>query len=390
MSRELAVAEAFVELSNTLVAELDVVDFLHLLTARCVQLLDVQVASVMVADEHGVLRLMAASSEYARLLELFEVEAAPCATCFATGSPVTEPDLDAADARWPQFARLAHAVGFRSVYSLPMRLRGEVIGVLSLFRSLAGPLNDGDVRIGQALANVATVGLLQHRTVAHRQVLVEQLRHVANGRVLIELARGVLAERLGVDVDAALEELRRHSARTHLRLSEAAAAVVEGDQPAGRVDAAGRLGPGLLVRRFDRGTLGQLRHLVGERLVAAGLHGSASYKLLLAIHEAAVNAVSHGGGSGRLWLWRKAGSMWCEISDDGPGMPPGFTLATGPPEAGEFGNRGLWLIKQFCADLDIGSTPAGGTRLLLGYPLPAPASADRGPGRAPGRPSPRR
>jgi anti-sigma regulatory factor (Ser/Thr protein kinase) len=373
MSREEAVAEAFVELSDTLVIDIDVVEFLHLLTSRCVQLLDVQVASVMVADARGVLQLMAASSEYTRLLDLFEIDAAPCAVCFATGVPVTA-DLTL-DTRWPQFTRQAHDSGFRSVHSLPMRLRGEVIGVLNLFCGHAEPFSDADARLGQALANVATVGLLQHRTAVHRQVLAEQLEHVTSSRVLVERAKGVLAERLNVDVDVALDELHRHTVRTDRTLRQTAAAIVDGDHVTAGAHGAGPADPVLLVRAFSPAAVRPLRALVHGRLSAAGLRELPLSKFLLAIHEAVVNAVVHGGGSGRLWLWRHGDSLWCEISDDGPGLPADATTPTLPLDTEAGTGRGLWLISEVCTSLDITTAPTGGTRLLLRYPTPATVSA---------------
>ncbi|MEV6602483.1 ATP-binding protein [Actinoplanes sp. NPDC051346] len=377
MSREQAVAEAFVELSDTLVADIDVVEFVRLLTGRCVQLLEVQLAGVMVADQHGVLRLTAASSEYGRLLELFEIDVAPCADCFATGELVAVPDLDTAGGRWPKFTRQAHAAGFRSMYALPMRLRGEVIGVLALLRAQAGALSGDDIRLGQALANVTTVGLLQHRTLAQRRVLGEQLRHVLNSRVLIERAKGIVAERLDIDIDAALDEMLRHSARVGRPLGEIAQAILDGDPATAPTGADTSTDPVLLVRRFDRDTLTALRAVLHRRLTAAGLPDSVRYKFVLAIHEAATNAVRHGGGGGRLWLWSHAGSLGCEISDDGPGMPADVTVPVVVPNDIGSGS-GLWLIDQVADDLAITTTATGGARLLLRYRLPAPVPRERG------------
>jgi GAF domain-containing protein len=365
MAREQAVAEAFVELSDTLVADIDVVEFVRLLTRRSVQLLDVQLAGVMVADLHGVLRLTAASSEYGRLLELFEIDVAPCADCFATGELVAVPDLDMAGGQWPQFTRQAHAAGFRSVYALPMRLRGEVIGVLALFREQAGPLGDDDVRLGQALANVTTVGLLQHRTLAQRRVLGEQLRHVMNSRVLIEHAKGVVAERLSLDIDAALDELLRHSERVGRPLGEVARAVLEGESAT-----ATNAGFALLVRRFDLGTLDALHDVVGSRLLAAGLPEPVRNRLLLVVYEAAADAVRDGDGSARLWLWAHAGTLWCEVSNNGRGAPAGITVpAVAPADLDNEG--GPWLSDGVVHDLESLADSTGAARLLLRYRLPA-------------------
>jgi len=376
MSREQAIAEAFVELSDTLVADIDVVEFVRLLTRRSVQLLDVQLAAVMVADLQGILQLTAASSEYRRLLKLFEIDVAPCADSFASGELVAVPDLDAVGGRWPQFTRLAHAAGFRSVYALPMRLRGEVIGVLALLRGQAGPLGDDDIRLGQALANVTTVGLLQHRAPAQRRVLGEQLRHVLNSRVLIEQAKGVLAERLGIDIDAALDELLWHSERVGRPLGEVARAVLDGDPATARTDVETPPDLVLLVRRFDARALDALRDLVSRRLLASGLPEAVRNRLLVVVHEAAADAVRDGGGSGRLWLWSHAGTLWCEVSDESRDAPSDITVPAVASDRLE-NDDSPWLIDQVVDGLFVLTDPGGGARLLLRYRLPAPMPGRR-------------
>src|SRR5690348_17011261 len=153
MPSQRQLAETFVELADTLVADFDVVDFLHLLAERCVQLLDVQAAGLMLADQRGKLQLMASSSAQARLLELFELETAegPCVDCYRSGRPMVDTRLDQPDPRWPSFGQPALAAGFSAVHALPMRLRDEIIGVLNLFSSIPRPLAEEDIRIGQAL-----------------------------------------------------------------------------------------------------------------------------------------------------------------------------------------------------------------------------------------------
>jgi hypothetical protein len=222
-------SETFVELADSLVDDFDVIDFLHVLAIRCTQLLDVSAAGVLLADASGQLRVMAASSEQVRLLELFQLQndQGPCLDCFRSGRPVNVAELSAVESRWPRFAAQARQHGFGAVQALPMRLRQNVIGALNLFSHPPG-LDHADTQIAQALADVATIGLLQHR--AHRQsdTVVLQLQTALNSRVLIEQAKGILAERLGIDMDAAFTTLRGH-ARSHGRhLSDLAQAVIAG------------------------------------------------------------------------------------------------------------------------------------------------------------------
>jgi transcriptional regulator with GAF, ATPase, and Fis domain len=226
-------SETFVELTDTMVAGFDVIDFLHVLTDRSVQLLDVSAAGLLLADPRGELRVVAASSEAARLLELFQLQndEGPCLDCFRGGRPVTATDLSEEALRWPRFVGAAQESGFAAVQALPMRLRDQVIGALNLFRALPGPFDPAGIRVGQALADVATISLLQERTMRHTDALNEQLQTALNSRVTIEQAKGKLAERLGLDMDQAFNLLRDNARSRNLRLSELAQAFIDGAEP---------------------------------------------------------------------------------------------------------------------------------------------------------------
>ncbi len=221
----------FVELTDTMVDDFDIIDFLYVLTTRSVALLNVSAAGVLLADPRGELRVVAASSEAARLLELFQLQGdqGPCLDCFRSGQPVVATDLSA-DQRWPQFAAAAQQAGFSAVQALPMRLRDQVIGALNLFRISAGIFNADDMNVGQALADVATISLLNERSVRRSDTLNEQLQTALNSRVVIEQAKGKLAERLGIDVDQAFNLLRDQARDRNLRLSDLARAFVDGTQ----------------------------------------------------------------------------------------------------------------------------------------------------------------
>jgi len=222
-------SDTFVGLADTMVADFDVIDFLHMLTDRSVLLLPVFAAGVVLADPRGELRVAAASSAAAGLIELFQVQndEGPCLDCCRTGQPVTAADLAGPDqARWPRFAAAATRAGFGSVHALPMRLRDQVAGALNLFS--AGPLDPADLRVGQALADVATIGLLQERNVRRSETLAEQLEAALNSRVIIEQAKGKLAERLSVDMDRAFAMLRDYARNTNQRLTQVARDFVNG------------------------------------------------------------------------------------------------------------------------------------------------------------------
>jgi GAF domain-containing protein len=225
--------ETFVELADTMVAGFDVIDFLHMLTDRSVRLLGASAAGLMLADPRGDLRVVAASSERARLLELFQLQndQGPCLDCFRGGLPVAAPDLSAETRRWPRFAPAARDAGFAAVQALPMRLREQIIGALNLFRTDTGPFDPADIRIGQALADVATISLLHERALRRSEILNEQLQTALNSRVIIEQAKGKLAERFHLDMDQAFTVLRNHARDRNRRLSDLARALIDGSEP---------------------------------------------------------------------------------------------------------------------------------------------------------------
>lgn len=228
---ETTLVDVFVEMADTLVDDFDVMDFLHVLTERCIQLVDVPAAGLLLADEQGTLQVVAASSERTRLLELFQLQAdeGPCVDCFRSGQPVSVTDLTGAG-RWPRFTAAATEAGFAAVHAVPMRLRAETIGALNFFGTQPGAVDHSRLRLGQALADVATIGLLQQRAILRRDVLTEQLQTALNSRVLIEQAKGVLAERMQVGVDEAFTQLRASARRQNRRLAELAQAIVDGSE----------------------------------------------------------------------------------------------------------------------------------------------------------------
>jgi transcriptional regulator with GAF, ATPase, and Fis domain len=238
-SREAHLVQTFVELADTLVGDFDVVDFLHLLATRCVELLDAAEAGLLLVDLEGNLNVMTSSSERTRLLELFQLqnEEGPCLDCYHSGAPVVSKDLDADQARWPIFAPEARATGFASVHAFPLRLRHEVVGALNLFRALTGDLSEADAAVAQALADVATIGILQERAVREGHVTVEQLQTALNSRIVIEQAKGMLAEKAGIDMAEAFTRLRRYARDHSQRLGEVAQALIDGSLEADRLSA---------------------------------------------------------------------------------------------------------------------------------------------------------
>ena len=238
MPREAMLAKTLVVLADTLVADFDVVELLTLLADSCVEVLDVAAAGLMLAAPDGDLRVMASSSEAMRVLELFEIQAqqGPCLDCFRTGKPVVNQDLVAANVRWPRFATEALAAGFHSVHALPMRLRGTVIGALNLFHIEPGAMREADVDAAQAFADVATIAILQHRAATEADALNEHLNIALNSRIVIEQAKGVVAERQGVDMECSFATLRNHARNHNRRLVDVATDIIEGALPTPGLD----------------------------------------------------------------------------------------------------------------------------------------------------------
>ena len=217
-------AKVFVEVADTLIAEFDLITFLQMLTDRTAALVDNATAGVLLADPRGRLHFMAASDETTRFLEIFQADHqdGPCVDAFHDRRPVVNTDLRAAAGRWPQFAPHATAAGFRSVHAFPLRLREEVIGALGIFGTTVGDLDATDVQVAQALADVAAISLLQQRSIARSELLTEQLQAALNSRIIIEQAKGAIAQAHDVSIDNAFELIRDYSRRTRRHLSDVA------------------------------------------------------------------------------------------------------------------------------------------------------------------------
>ena len=226
-AREGTLVDTFVRLADTLVADYDVVDLMTELSTKCVALFAVDTAGLLVDDGRGRLSVLASSDEDTRLLELFELQAddGPCLECLRTSRPVSAADLTRED-RWPRFVPRALASGFGAVHALPLRLREQTVGALNLFTTAARELPVSDARAAQGLADIATISILQDRRARDQSTVTSQLQHALHSRVIIEQAKGVIAERAGVDMSAAFERLRSQARSSRRRLTDLAADIV--------------------------------------------------------------------------------------------------------------------------------------------------------------------
>jgi GAF domain-containing protein len=221
-------ADVFVEVADTLVADFDLIEFLHTVARHAADIGGAAAAGLMLSGQDGTLHHIGASSEDARLLELFQIQndEGPCLVAYRTGRQVVVPDLTEGRGRWPRFADRALAAGVASVYAFPMRLRDQMIGGLNVFLIERRDLDEGDARLLQALADLATISLIQEQAVARADVLTEQLQAALNSRIVIEQAKGAVARTFGISVDEAFTMLRGHARTSRRRLTEVAHEVV--------------------------------------------------------------------------------------------------------------------------------------------------------------------
>jgi GAF domain-containing protein len=228
LTREGQLVDAFAALADTLVDDYDAVELLQTLVENCRDLLDVTAAGILLADVDGTLEVVASTSEASRLVEVMQLgaSAGPCVDCYTTGETVSVPDISTTPDKWKAFRDSAAGQGFASVYALPMRLRETTIGALNLLRDETGELNERDVRAAQALADVATIGILHARSLRESDAVRDQLQRALNSRIVIEQAKGVLSQTHRVSTDEAFSLMRKYSRSHGLLLSSVAEQLV--------------------------------------------------------------------------------------------------------------------------------------------------------------------
>ncbi|MCW8102855.1 GAF and ANTAR domain-containing protein [Streptomyces tauricus] len=231
MTSQQRVLDILVEAVDTLTDDFDLIEFLHRLSLRCVELLDVDAVGLMIVDQHDELQLIAASDEKTHLLELFALQHAqgPCVRCYHSGQAQLNISLttSAATAGFGPFAARARKAGFTTTHALPMKLRHQVVGAVNLFSTKINRLSASDIQIGQALADLATIAILQQRTIEHSHTEKAQLQSALSSRVVIEQAKGILSERQGLGLDETFDSMRAYARPRHLRLTELAQQVID-------------------------------------------------------------------------------------------------------------------------------------------------------------------
>jgi GAF domain-containing protein len=229
LTRRALTATAFVEIVDTLVDDFDVIDVLTVLASRCVELLEAAAAGILLADTDGQLRVIGASTEAIQLLELFQIQndEGPCLDCFRTGAVVLNANLNNAS-NWPQFAAESVGAGYPSVCAVPLRLNDVTLGCLNLFMAHPEPLSDADVALAQALADVASIAVVQDQVTRQSAIREGQLQHALTSRIAIEQAKGMIAERARLDMDQSFSRLRTYARGNNQGLTAVATGLVDG------------------------------------------------------------------------------------------------------------------------------------------------------------------
>ena len=219
-SREARISAAFVSVADTLTTEYDMVDLLHTLVSECAGILGMEAGGLMLVDGNGDLQLMTSTSEAADLVEVMQLAAAagPCIDCFRTGVAVSVREISESQ-QWPKFRTTAMEQGFHSVLATPMKLRGKILGTMNLFGITAGEVTARDAAVAQALADVATIGILQERVIQEGHLIEAQLHRALDSRILIEQAKGVIANELSLSMDDAFNLLRKYARDRNLTIS---------------------------------------------------------------------------------------------------------------------------------------------------------------------------
>ena len=219
-SRETRITTAFVAVADTLTTDFDVIDLLHTLVEQCTTILDTDAGGLMLVDGAGQLELMTSTSEAADFVEVMQLngDSGPCIDCFTGGIAVSVPDIEKGGAKWPGFQRAALEKGFLSAHAVPLKLRGQVIGTMNLFAHQTGALSVRDAAVAQALADVATIGILQERVIRESNILAEQLHRALDSRVLVEQAKGIICHSLSVSMDEAFAVLRAYARDNNLTI----------------------------------------------------------------------------------------------------------------------------------------------------------------------------
>lgn len=222
------VSAAFIEIADFLVGPYDSIDVLRTLVDHCVTLLDVTAAGIVLADQFGALQVLASTSEESQHVELLQhrAGAGPCVDAYRYGKVVTLSDIEAEGDRFPAFQSAALSQGFHSVHAIPMRVRPKTIGALNLFRTDTGSLSVADAKIAQALADLATISILHARNLQEEAVMKEQVARALGSRVLIEQAKGIIAQRDSIDMDEAFKILRAYSREHDQTLHMSAAQII--------------------------------------------------------------------------------------------------------------------------------------------------------------------
>jgi len=227
-NREKDLLDVFVLLADSLRTGHDIIDTMDILVQSSTTFTSAVEAGLMLADAGGTLHVVASTSE--RVAEVEEAQLGlhegPCLVSFRTALPVEVPDIAASRSRWPDFAAVAESRGFLAAHAVPLRHRTTTLGGINLFGDRLGALSDRDATLVEAMAQMATISVIQHQIAAKQATVNDQLQNALESRMLIEQAKGVLSQLHTVQVDDAFRMMRTYARSTGTKLRDVAENVV--------------------------------------------------------------------------------------------------------------------------------------------------------------------
>jgi len=226
-------AAAFAAATAAMVRGVDGASTVHVLLADCLTLLGADSVGVLVRMGEQEIELLATTSHRANELELYQsqLDNGPCVETIETGHVVHAAGEAQLTDRWPDFGRVMSAAGFATVHASPMRWHERVLGGVNLFWREQRTLTSEERELAQAFADICTLALMQPPATDDPAVVAEKLRTALRGRVVIERAKGVLAQNEQLDMAEAFSRLVQISKQTRRALAEVAQSFLDDTAP---------------------------------------------------------------------------------------------------------------------------------------------------------------
>lgn len=214
------------EFSKKLLTDYDSHEVLEELAEHLTNLLGLMGSGFSLGQDGKLIAITAVPPHLAPLERRQEIDQrGPCVHAFTTGAIVAVPDLSQ-ETRWPEYSNLAAELGVRAVVGMPMTLEGQTVGSFNLFRATPGPWGENDLAAASVLLQLAAAFLINTSTLSKQTQMAEQLQRALDTRILLEQAKGVLAEAHSINVDQAFIQIRHYARDRNLKIRDVAHGVV--------------------------------------------------------------------------------------------------------------------------------------------------------------------